>query len=197
MNKKIFLKQIEANLKVFESSEVKEIISYYEEIIADKMESGLTEEEAVNSLGDVEQITNEIKATIVMKRSEQKTTNSLRNFLIILGICSTPILLPIGITFTALYFTLYLVLLLIVLSFSVSGFGVIIGVIVESTRTIISGGALATILIQLGAGFVVGALLMFVAIGTAKITKVLLNRTNKFFIRMIRKRSKKGIETDV
>jgi uncharacterized membrane protein len=85
MNKQEFLKEIKSKLNHFQSSELDEITNYYNEIIEDKMEAGLNEEEAINSLGSIETIVNEIKINIVSKRSDEKKTNTLKNFLIILG----------------------------------------------------------------------------------------------------------------
>ncbi len=197
MNKKDFFKQIKDNLEGFEKSEISEIIIYYEEIIADKIENGLTEEEAVKSLGDVKSITNEIKFNIVMKRSEKKSTNSLKNFLIILGICSTPILLPLGITFAVLYFVLYLVLFSLILAFGLSGICAIIAVLAQGIISFISGGEISVILIQLGLGLSIGAFLILLALWVFSFTKILLNNTNKLFLKTIKKKSKKGDDINV
>lgn len=194
MKRNEFINKIEDNLKAFDQSEINEIINYYNEIIADKMDLGLTEDEAINSLGDVKDITNEIKTNILMKRTNKKSTNSLKNFLIILGICSTPILLPIGITFAVLYFTLYIVLFSFVIAFGASGIAVIFAFLLESVRTLSTSGELSAAFIQLGIGFILGAILLLLTVISIKITKVLLNGTNKFFIKIIRKRSKKGDE---
>ena len=42
------------------------------------MEAGLNDEEAINSLGSIETIVNEIKINIVSKRSDEKKTNTLK-----------------------------------------------------------------------------------------------------------------------
>lgn len=194
MKKNDFLNQIKSNLKGFEQTEVNEIIAYYEEIIADKMENGFTEIEAINSLGDVDAITNEIKVNIVMKRSEKKSTNTLKNFLIILGICSTPILLPLGITFSVLFFVLFVVLFSLIVSFGASGISVIIAVFVDSIVTIIDGGEIYSIFIKLGLGLISGAILIFFTLELFKLAKILLNKTNKIFLKIIKKKSKKGDE---
>lgn len=194
MNKKDFLKKIENNLKSFEKSEINEIINYYEEIIADKMENGFTEEEAVDSLGDVDSITNEIKVNIVMKRSNKKNTNSLKNFIIILGICSTPILIPLGIAFAVLFFVLFITLFSLIISFGLSGIGVIISVFVQSISTLVSGGEISVIFIQLGLGLLSGAILILLTLELVRLTKILLNKTNKLFLKIIKKKSKKGEE---
>lgn len=197
MNKIEFFKQIKENLKLFDQQEVNEIITYYEEIIADKVENGFTEEEAINSLGNVDSIINELKVNIVMKRSEKKSTNSLKNFTIILGICSTPILLPLGITFAVLFFSIFVILFSLIFSFGVTGFTVIIAVLFESIRGLIDGGELSVMLIQLGLGLFSSSFLIIITLELLKVTKILLNKTNKSFLRVIKKISKKGEDKNV
>ncbi len=197
MNKIEFFKQIKENLKLFDQQEVNEIITYYEEIIADKVENGFTEEEAINSLGNVDSIINELKVNIVMKRSEKKSTNSLKNFTIILGICSTPILLPLGITFAVLFFSIFIILFSLIFSFGVTGCTVIIAVLFESIRGLIDGGELSVMLIQLGLGLFSSSFLIIITLELLKVTKILLNKTNKSFLRVIKKISKKGEDKNV
>jgi len=53
MNKEGFLKRIKGDLRKFNQLEVEKALDYYEELINDKVDSGLSEEEAINSLGDL------------------------------------------------------------------------------------------------------------------------------------------------
>lgn len=193
MNKVEFLNQIENNLKEFKEEETKEIINYYDEIIADKIEAGLSETEAVRSLGNVSDITNEIKVNIVMNRSDKKSTNALKNFLIILGIASTPILLPLGIVFAILFITLFIVLFALVFSFGASGIAVIIAIITQSVVTVITTGEIGAFFIQLGLGLAAGSILLLLTIELFKLTKFLLNKTNKLFSKVIKKRLRKEV----
>lgn len=60
MNKKIFLKTLKRELRALNSSELQKNISYYDEIIADMMESGLSEEAAIEKIGAPQKIAEEI-----------------------------------------------------------------------------------------------------------------------------------------
>ena len=51
MDKNTFLKELRHKLKGLKKKEREKYIAYYEEMIADIMESGVTEEEAVNKQG--------------------------------------------------------------------------------------------------------------------------------------------------
>src|SRR5690606_8549628 len=156
------------------------------------LEAGLDEEEAINSLGSIETIINEIKINIVSKRSDEKKTNTLKNFLIILGICSTPILLPLGITFTVLFFVMFIVLFSLILSFGLSGITVIGAGIVQSIISFATGEEVFVGLIQLGVSLIIGPMLLILTMYVFKLTQYLLNGTIKSFARLVGKKSKKG-----
>ena len=51
MNKKKFLKSLEKYLKKLKSSAIRRHISYYEEMLSDMLEAGLSEEAAIEKLG--------------------------------------------------------------------------------------------------------------------------------------------------
>ncbi|WP_162163858.1 DUF1700 domain-containing protein [Acholeplasma hippikon] len=194
MNKQKFIRELQFNLSKFERSEVEEIINYYEELIADKMENGLSEEATIRSLGNITDIINEMKMNIVSKRIDTKKSNSTKNFLIILGICSTPILLPLGITFATLYFVMFIVLLALILAFGVSGIATIITVVFQGVSSLSIGGNVAHTSVQIGLGFIIGSILVLLSIYLNKITKYLLNQTNKWFTKIIKRKSIKGEE---
>ena len=56
MNKKQFLEALGASLKDVKKEEREETLAYYEEIIADRCDGGMSEEEAVSSLGSIDDI---------------------------------------------------------------------------------------------------------------------------------------------
>ena len=62
MNKNTFLKELRRRLKGLKKKEREKYIAYYEEMIADIMESGVTEEEAVKRQGNPREIAAEILA---------------------------------------------------------------------------------------------------------------------------------------
>ena len=60
MNKQEFLSNLNRKLKGLKSGERKKYIEYYEEIISDIVESGVSEEEAIMRQGNPEQIAQDI-----------------------------------------------------------------------------------------------------------------------------------------
>lgn len=71
MNKKEFLKELEARLKVLPKEEVENYISFYSEAIDDRIEDGKTEEEAIYDLGGIDEVITQIAG-------EQSLTNLVR-----------------------------------------------------------------------------------------------------------------------
>lgn len=60
MNKDTFLKTLKKQLKSLKKEELQKNIGYYEEMIADMVENGLTEEAAIQKIGTPEAIAQEI-----------------------------------------------------------------------------------------------------------------------------------------
>ena len=70
MNKLEFLKRLRKSLSGVSKKEKKERLNFYEEMIEDYIEEGLTEEQAVSKIGSTENIARQIKA-------EEKTKKKL------------------------------------------------------------------------------------------------------------------------
>ena len=64
MNKQEFLTALWKQLSEVPSEDVEESLDYYSEMIEDRMESGMTEEEAVAAVGSVEDAAKQIIAEI-------------------------------------------------------------------------------------------------------------------------------------
>lgn len=62
MDKKTFIKRLKWNLKPLSEKEIEKSIDYYNELISDKIEEGMTELEAIESLGNPEAIASRIKS---------------------------------------------------------------------------------------------------------------------------------------
>ncbi|NMC56598.1 MAG: hypothetical protein GYA50_05195, partial [Eubacteriaceae bacterium] len=100
-------------------SEVEKTLSFYTESIDDRMEDGMSEEEAVSRLGDIDTIAKEIRADLPIttligkkvKQSRDKASN--KTLWIVLAICGIPFWLPIAaafaVTVLAVYFSIWAV----------------------------------------------------------------------------------------
>lgn len=197
MNRNTFLKEIRKRLKDFNTEEANKIIEYYDELISDYLEDGMDEYEAVESLGDIDNIIAALKANLVIERSESKKTNTFKNFIIILSICTSPVLIPLGIVFFVIFFAILVSLLSIFVSFAFSAIALFTVSIFTSVEMIIQGTDPATILMSLGIQLFLGAFFALLSIAVYNISKVILNFTNKQFSKLLKRRSKKEIKYNV
>jgi len=72
MKKKEFLDILRKKLNILETSEVEDIISEYSGYIDEKIESGATEEEAVEAFGDLEELANDLLSAYKIKVKKEK-----------------------------------------------------------------------------------------------------------------------------
>ena len=115
MNKNEFLIKLTLGLSSLPTNEVEGRILFYSEMIADKMEEGMTEEEAVASLGSIESIVDQIIAEIplsalIKNRIKRKGDKKLPTWAIVLLAVGSPIWLALIISAFAVAISLYAVI---------------------------------------------------------------------------------------
>ncbi len=136
MNKAEFLKELKDKISDMPYSEVEKTLSFYAESIDDRIEDGMSEEEAVSRLGDIDTIAKEIRAdlpitTLIGKKVKQsRDSASNKTLWIVLAICGIPFWLPIAIAFAAavlsVYFSIWAVIISIfatVIAFALAAIG--------------------------------------------------------------------------
>ncbi|NLD26673.1 MAG: DUF1700 domain-containing protein [Acholeplasmataceae bacterium] len=190
MRKNEFLATLQAKLKNFNHSEVRKITEYYTELIDDKMENGMSEAEAVASLGDINSIINQVTADLIMERSNDQKTNPVKNLFIILGICASPILIPIGIALFVVFLSLLVVFFSVFLSFAASSISLLFAAIVTSVRFLSLNADLGLILVNAGGLLISCGILAILSVWTFRLGRLLLNTIIKGFSSMIKKKAK-------
>lgn len=144
MNKQEFISILQAKLSGMPKREVNERLSFYEEIINDKIEEGLSEDEAVKELGSIESISSQIIKDIPLKsivKEKIKPKRALSGFEITLLVLGSPIWLSlliaafvVAIGLVSVVFALWVSVWAIFLTFSVcSVAGLIIFIILLAT----------------------------------------------------------------
>ena len=119
MDKNEFLNQLRRRLAGLPQPEIEERISFYNEMIDDRIEDGLTEEEAVAEIGPVEDVARQIIAEIPLTaivRENVRPKHSLRAWEIVLLVLGSPIWLSLLIALFAVVFSLYVALWSVVIS---------------------------------------------------------------------------------
>ena len=173
MNKQEFLNALSDRLQGIPKEDREKSLEYYSEMIDDRTEDGLTEEQAVKAMGSVGEIADKIISDMPIEKilktkvTPKRKLSVLESTLLAVGF---PIWFPIAISLISVIFTLYLVLWVLILciyitafSFAVSGIATIIALIMS----IFDGQALLGLFL-FGCGMVLLGLSIPVFIGALK-----------------------------
>ena len=143
MTRTEFLNELNGRLSKLPDYEIRRTLSFYAEILDDRIEEGMSEEDAVSSLGSLEKIVSDTLidtplTTLVqtrIKESMEKSDN--KSLWLVLVICGFPFWFPMLIAFFSVILSLYVTVWAVVislfaaeLSLAVSGvFGFIAGLV--------------------------------------------------------------------
>lgn len=176
MNKERFLSELKSGLSGLSEADAQEQILFYSEMIDDRMEEGMTEEEAVAAIGDANVIAAQTTARIVSAEPEEKTgapKRSRRPWEIVLIVLGFPVWFPLLAAAAVVVLSLFIVLWALILSLwavevslcvSVPGAVALAAVYFMRTNALVA-------LMALGAGAVLAGLSIFGAFGCLAATK--------------------------
>jgi len=119
MNKLDFVLQLTEKLNFLPFDEVEERVDFYAEMIDDRMEEGLSEEEAVREIGDLDGIVAQILADTPFSKLVKEKIKSKRRLNageIVLLVFGSPIWLSLGIAAFAVILSLYISLWAVIIS---------------------------------------------------------------------------------
>ena len=156
MNKTQFCALLENKLKPYLSpKEMYKTLNFFEEMIDDRIDEGLSEEEAVSQLGDIDIIVDQI---LDEHNIEKKQTKLVWRFIPReLGFINIVLLFPAWITIFSLVASLFIVILSIIFSIVLSIIAIFIGgilLILKSPFYLIYERNISYFLDTLGFGFV-------------------------------------------
>lgn len=108
MTKKVFLTELKKKLGKLPKSEVKERLSFYSEIIDDKIEEGFSEEDAVADVGGIDEIAKLIlsEKSIDIIADTVQTKKYVSPWQIVLLIVGSPVWFPILLSFIVVIWSL-------------------------------------------------------------------------------------------
>ena len=109
MTKYEFLEKLQTKLRNLPENEVGERINFYSEMIDDRMEEGLSEQEAIVAVGTIEEIAYQISEEIHLA-NPPKPKRKLRAWEIVLLVLGSPLWVSLLIVGFAVAFSLYAVL---------------------------------------------------------------------------------------
>lgn len=192
MNKSEFLAELRSRLVGLPQNEIEERISFYSEMIDDRVEEGATEEDAVAGIGSIDEIVAQIledvplwsivKEKVKKKREKtEKKRRSLKAWEIVLIVLGFPVWLPLLIAAFAVILSLYVVLWSVIISL----WAVFVSLAACGLAGIVAGVGYAIFvkpidgILLVAAGLVCSGLAIFAFIGCKAATKGTARLTKK------------------
>ncbi len=151
MNKEEFLNELKKKLSGLPQDELNERISFYEEMIEDRMEDGISQEEAVAGIGTVDSVVEQIMSEIplaALVKEKVRPKRDLRAWEIVLLILGAPVWVPLLLSFVVIMLSVYVVIWSVVICFYAVELSLVAGAI----------GAFAAIFMYLGSSNPAGAI---------------------------------------
>jgi uncharacterized membrane protein len=162
MDKTAFLVRLRVALDRLPAYEIESLLTFYAEMIDDRVEDGMTAAQAIESLGAVAQIAEQLIAqTPVVPKAIARVKTKSRALNIVLLIIGAPLWIPLAITFAAVAFTIWLVIWVLLVSLWV----VIAALLLSGIAGIAMGFYFLATAYPLIALFIVGAGLACAGIG--------------------------------
>jgi len=187
MSKQEFLAQLRKGLSGLPQDDIEERLTFYSEMIEDRKEEGLSEEEAVSAVGTVDEIVTQVVAETPFAKIAKERIKSKRRLSageIVLLALGSPIWLSLGIAAFAVILSLYISLWAVIISLwavFASFAACSIGGVLACVVFIVDGNG-ASGLAMLSAGIVCAGLAIFMFYGCKAATKGTLILTRKIAI---------------
>ncbi len=186
MNKQELFAELRQKLAGLPQDDIDGHIGFYAEMIADRIEEGATEEEAVAELGDTNDIAKQIASEIPLAKlvkEKVKPSRALRPVEIVLLVLGSPLWLSVLITLFALALAVYIVawgLIVTLWAIEASIAACSVGGVFASVVFVFRGSALSG-MAMLGCGILLAGISIFGGYGCKYATDAILKLTKKIF----------------
>ena len=195
MNKQEFVSALSNGIKHINGCDVDERVSFYSEIIDDKIEEGMSEEDAVAQIGSVDDIVAQISAELgvtkpkITAKEPQKHSSALKTTLLVIG---SPVWGAMLISLFAVVFSVWVSLWAVVVAL----WAAVLSLCVGSIAVIVAGVVLLTVgekgtgLLAISTSLICAGFSIFMCLGSfmvskgmAALTKLLGRATKRCFKR--------------
>jgi len=186
MDKREFLARLRKGLSGLNPADGEERINFYSEMIDDRMEEGVSEEDAVSEIGSIDDIVGQITAEV--PPAPQK--RSLKVWEIVLLALGSPIWISLGIAAAVVIISVYVSLWAVIISLW-AVFGTVAACAVSSIPACVAlciDGHILSGIAMLAAGIVCAGLSVFAFYGCTLVTKHTVNLTVLCVKKLFRKK---------
>ena len=187
MNKQQFLDELKSRLNGLPKEDLDERLLFYGEMIDDRLEDGLTEEEAVAGIGSVDEIVEQILAEVPLSalvKEKVRQRRALKAWEIILIVLGFPVWLPRLISAFAIVLSLYISLWAIMISIwavDLSLAAGAVGGVLSAVWYLIKGNPAAAGF-TFGAAVICAGLAILLFYGCVELTKGMIWLTKKMIL---------------
>ena len=194
MRKQEFLDALKSGLTGLPQEDIGERLTFYGEMIDDRMEEGLTEEEAIAAIGPVENVVNEIVAETPLTKivkEKIKPKRQLRAWEIILIVLGFPLWFPLSIVAFVLILVFYIVLWVLMICLWVIEIALWVCALAGLAAGVLymARGYVGLGIMLFGAALFVAGLSIFLffgckgaTVGTAKLAKKIVHGIKRLFV---------------
>jgi len=196
MSRDAFIGELRHRMAGLPQQTVERTVEYYSELIADSVEDGMGEEEAVARLGSLEEIVaNVVKDTplsqIVQTRVQEKKAKGVSGWVIALLILGAPVWLPLFIAALVVLFALFIALWAVVIALwavvaavILAALAAMVGGVIELARMHLAQGLvlLGGGLMCLGLCALAFLLMKLITVGTVKLCKWIWTGIKSLFV---------------
>ncbi len=184
MNKNAFLEELREKLSGLPEEDIEERVAFYREMIEDRMEDGVPEEEAVEGVGTVDSVVEQIMSEIPLSRlvrEKVKPKRSLKVWEIVLLILGSPVWVPLLVAAAAVVFAIFIVIWAVVICVYAVDFSLAAGALAGAAGIFIylKAGNPAGAVFSSGAGLVCAGLAILLFFACAAITKAVAKLTGR------------------
>lgn len=190
MHKQEFLAQLRKGLSGLPQADIEERLTFYGEMLEDRMEEGLSEEEAVSAAGPVSEIVAQAVADIPLARLARERIRPRRRpkaWEIVLLALGSPIWLSLGVVAIAVILAVYVSLWAVFAALAVCAVGSVPACVILA-----AGGSGAPGAAMLAVGIVCAGLSVFMFYGCKQATRRIALATKKFAMWIKNRLIKKG-----
>ena len=186
MNKEQFLASLRERLDGLSQEDVSERLAFYSEVIDDRVEDGLTEEDAVAQLDSVDDIAERIRAEIPASRpvKEKRRANGLVILLLVLG---SPVWISLLAAAFSVVVSVYAAVWSVMISLWAAELSLIVGAVAAflAAGVFLFTGSCSVGLALLAAGLFCTGLMIFLFYGCLATTRGLWWLTKRFTLGII------------
>ena len=184
MRKKEFLEKLRTSLWAMPEADKQRSVDYYAEMIDDRMEDGLSEEEAVAAIGDLDEIVKQIlnespRPPATVKNESKQQKRGLEPWMIVLLVLGSPLWIPLVASAAGTVISVYVSLWSVVIALYATTFALFIAALGCILGSFFMFGSVPRVIVTWGAALLcAGLAILFLLLsnlaakGLVKLTKL-------------------------